>query len=216
MDVTSTPCCLSSSCWYELVDVSKIRGVCCSVLPSPLRLLVVSPKSLSSEWGFNLYLFSPCCSTDPLIGVSSYLSLFLALSSLRGVCNTGISGTFVCVEGPCPFDASGWSAIVSCSKCSTSLPLYVPVGGVLSWAGCCEVVADDMPAPMCWGNLKGTYPKESRSSVFSSPFISFSNFSSSVISSTNVPSTHSCWLAYCWISGILWWTYQVSLFLTLL
>jgi len=36
-----------------------------------------------------------------------------------------------------------------CSECIISLPLNVPAGGVSSWVGYCEVVAADMPVPMC-------------------------------------------------------------------
>lgn len=87
------------------------------------------------------------------MGVASSWSLFLPFSSLRGVCNAGISGVLVWAGGIFPwlfcFDDVGLFVISCCSECNTSLPLDVLAGGVRSLAGCCEVVADDVPTPMC-------------------------------------------------------------------
>jgi len=53
------------------------------------------PSGISSlEKGFSLCLFSPGWFVEVVGGVSSYLSLFLVLSSLARVCNTGISTAF--------------------------------------------------------------------------------------------------------------------------
>ena len=91
--------------------------VCWLVALSSLWLSVISSLISSSGRGSTLCLLAPGCSVDPLAGVASSLSLFLLLSSLRGVYNVGTFGAFVCSEGACPcpcsFDVVGWSVIVS-------------------------------------------------------------------------------------------------------
>ena len=221
VDDTSTLCCLSSSCLWELVDVSITGEVCWLTTLSPLRLPVIYSIISSSDRGFNLCLFAPGYSVGLLIGVSSSLSLFLLLSWFRGVCSAGISAALVWARGTCTcscsLDPSRWSVIIGCSVVSTSLPFEVPVTDVLVFCvGYWEVLVEDVPTPDCWVSLKDTYPKESRSRVFSRSFIDFSIFSCSLISAIKVPSTHSSWLSSSSISGILWCTYTDSLYFTLL
>ena len=89
VDDTSTLCCVSSYRLCELGEVPPNGGVCWLVSLLDLRLFLVSSMISSSERGFNLCLFAPGCSVGPLIGVVVFLSLFLFLSSFRGVCNAG-------------------------------------------------------------------------------------------------------------------------------
>ena len=93
------------------MDVSITEEICGLVAFSPLRLSMVSSIISSSGRGYILCLFSPGFSAGPLTGVGSSLSLFLPLSSFRGVCNAGISGALVWTGGifpwPCYFDVAG-------------------------------------------------------------------------------------------------------------
>ena len=201
VDETSTLCCLSSSCICELIAVSTTGDVSWLAILSPLRLSIVSSMISSSYRGFNLFISAPGCSTGPLMGVASSLSLFLPFSSFRGVFSDGIFGALVCT-GRIFFY---WSVMACCFVPATSLPFEELETGVLaSCIGYCEVPAEDIPTSAYWGSLKDTCPKESRSRVFSKSFMACSIFSCRVNSSTNVPSIHSSWLAYCSTLGILW------------
>ena len=106
VDETSTLCYLSSSCLCELVDVSTTGEVCWLNTLSPLSMSVVSSMISSSDRGFSLCLFAPGCSVGPLIGVASSLSLFLLLSSFRGVCNAGVYAALDWAGGICTYSCS--------------------------------------------------------------------------------------------------------------
>jgi len=93
------------------VDAFITGEICGLVSHLPLRLFMVSSIVSSLDRLSILCLFSTGCSAGPLTGVGSSLSLFLPLSSFRGVYNTRISGALVWRGGifpwPCSFDVAG-------------------------------------------------------------------------------------------------------------